>query len=1201
MPLELFFSNRLERLAADLAQFLYAGTLSEENPFQAATIVVPNQHLAKWLRLRFARQLGVSMNIHYTYLETALWNALLRLANLPNPPLPIDQDVYTLALLRVLEALPKEDPICAPLFDYLAQDQRQGGEGDSVLINSRHWQLATRLAHLFLEYELNRPEWMPAWRSGRIDGGGMQACQAHLYRETLALCDQLSAALETPLRSLAQLARETLRTANTSAMRPNLPALPELNIFGLSQMSRFHIALIQRLLPHTVIRVFALNPSEAFWEDVRTPREVRWEAAQSGGRSPANSADDASDADPHSDLLAGGDHPLLALWGKPGRDHIRHLCELGDYDFQARFLPADQPGSLLGRLQESLRAADCRTIGAAGLQDTSIQIVGCPGRLREVETIYQRILYQLGQNPDLMQTDIAVLVPDMRVYKPLFEAVFQRHPRQLSYNLVDSRAETESHYGRGVIALMNLLAGRFSRNEVFGMMLNPLFLERWSVTMEMVSTWAGWIDALNVYHSFDLREKTAQGGAPTSRFTWQQGLRRLRLGRIMATEDAAAYQGLLPYADLESGDAQLLERFCLAVGHLHAQVVRLRSLASRDPNWPRTFLEACDDLLPIGPDAVGETAVQRHLSNAFESLALFARLPTKGSASGALPTDLLRAFVAKHLRGLSSSHGDYLSGGVTLASLQPMRPIPFEILYILGMEEGGGFPGRADNSSLDLRLKRPLRGDVSTPERNNYLLLEALLSARRQVVISYVCRDLQRDRDLMPCAPVLQLKRFLSAHLLAEGAPFMEQRMPLKGSDPAYLTAPAPSAWADPLVNDNLLDRIIALRTTGAWPPSAAVPPTLEGPIAELTTERQTSASARPGFAMGGLQISTQELRRFLYDPLTATLARLYGVAASPSPLERLLAADDEPFSSIFPTDYRIVQETLEEWLDACWQDPQNSPPVTAIFQQRYDEAALRGEVPEGSFERLDRRRLAHLALSSAQTMAPLLDELTAAARRFARLHIGIGALSEAGSNDVETLSFPPVPLHLADSKNIETSEPVLLSGELTRIWMDGAGEWHHLLLTGGRGRAPAQPSHPILLPLLTFLAASCTDLLASAPLRLTFHCHLAAINGLRRFRYTVDRDDARQYLQQLAARFLDNHRRYWLPFKIVTGRGLRVQTLFDGEIDDPMRLRFLEQLIEAWDASGDYLSRLARPQFDLDCLDEARIRLGVFFSNEEV
>jgi exodeoxyribonuclease V gamma subunit len=1213
MPVELFFSNRIEQLACLLADGLYNRQAGMEAVLLPARVVVPNRNLGKWLQLSLARRLGVSMNIEFTFLDTALWDLLVNLAAVVPPPLPADGDIYSLALLRVFEHLPENAPLYDPIRTYL----RPAAEDSSAPSDTRRWQLAARLAKLFLEYELNRPDWIPAWQTGRHDGGGMAACQAALYRETLVACGELGNALERPIRSLPHLAQEVLDGRIGASPPPKARRAPTIDIFGLSQISAFHIEMIHRLQAQVAFRVFALNPSEAFWEDVRTPRERRWEAKRRGGEHAA-----AEDLD---DLLPEGpfdldDHPLLALWGKPGRENIRQLCELSDYDFKASFRPPDRPDSLLGRLQESLRTADADADtdregdgdGAplALAQDSSIQVVACPGRLREVETVYARILYQLEQDPHLQTTDIAVLVPAMTAYKPVFDAVFQRSPRRLRYNLVDTLAETESHYGRGVLALLDLMAGRFSRAEVVGLMMNPLFLARWSVDITAMTAWAAWIEALNIYHSFDPHEKTAGGGTPSPRYTWQQGLRRLRLGRIMETEEmgadgGTAWEGLQPYADLESADLQLLERFCLAVENLHHNVVRLRGLAVSDPAWPRAFRATCEALLPIGPESGGEIAIRQSLGEAFETLQDFAALPSPSGATppGVISCDLLRAFLCGHLRGLSTAHGEYLTGGVTLAALQPMRPIPYEIIYILGMEEGSGFPGRADNSSLDLRLARRRRGDVSTPERNHYLFLEALLSARRQVVISYVCRDLQKDRDQMPCAPVHQLKRYIADHLLGDGARFEEQRIPLKGTDPAYLgTAPSP-AWADPLVNDSLLDRIIALRTTGNWPPpEGSIPAQMEARVAALTRPPSASVSAAREAEAGAVRIFIDELARFVRNPIPAKLTRHLGVRAVRPPLEALLETNDEPFSAAFPTDFLVVREALELWLADCWRRPDRPPRAEDRFRRVYDGRALQGDLPEGVFAQLDRRRLERQMVSAADTLRPLLAEIAAAQKRYVRLvlgHRGPATASTAGLSG-EVPRLPPVLLAGDPGGSGPPPSCPELSGEMRWLWQDAGGAWHSLVLTGGRAGPPRHPSYHLISPLITYLALRCADPLESSPGAGGLTLHLAAQGGVRPFRYQISAQRAQKYLQYLTRRYLDPHHYRWLPFEVLTQGRLKVQELAPHGVDNLQRQRFLEILLEAWDEGGDYLSRLVRPRFDLNCLDEAHQRVAVYFANEE-
>src|SRR5262249_59426690 len=104
----------------------------------------------------------------------------------------------------------------------------------------------------------------------------------------------------------------------------------------------------------------------------------------------------------------------------------------------------DKQDTVLRRVQQHLlyRVTDEERLP----QDNSLQIIGCPGRMREIETVYHSILHNLATNPALMQTDIAILVTDMAAYRPVIQSVFDRPPRRLSYNLADYSASVLSVY-----------------------------------------------------------------------------------------------------------------------------------------------------------------------------------------------------------------------------------------------------------------------------------------------------------------------------------------------------------------------------------------------------------------------------------------------------------------------------------------------------------------------------------------------------------------------------------------------------------------------------------------------------------------------------------------------------------------------------------------------------------------------------------
>ena len=104
-------------------------------------------------------------------------------------------------------------------------------------------------------------------------------------------------------------------------------------------------------------------------------------------------------------------------------------------------------------------------------QDTSLQIAGCPGVTREVETVCNSILHNLHTNPSLRQTDIAVLVTDMPRYRPALQAVFERPPARIQYNLVDfNAAGAVAAFGQSqALGMIDLALESFSRSmRVFG-------------------------------------------------------------------------------------------------------------------------------------------------------------------------------------------------------------------------------------------------------------------------------------------------------------------------------------------------------------------------------------------------------------------------------------------------------------------------------------------------------------------------------------------------------------------------------------------------------------------------------------------------------------------------------------------------------------------------------------------------------------
>lgn len=1207
MTIELYFSNQLDQLADKFSDVVADELRGKTNILEPPIVVVPNANLTKWLQLTLADKNSIIMNVGFQYLEAGLWAMLAALAPPENKPDMLDNDQLKILLLYLLQNLDRSDPDFLPITHYLFGQQGPESPDDAA----RLWQLAEKIAHLFKEYEFHRMDMIRKWTASPSATTGMERCQQRLYLRLKSLREQL--ARGTGQRLLSTMEYADIVLANAGRGQRQAADFQSVHFFGLSQISNFHLTLIGRLQDYYTIHIYTMNPSREFWEDIQTPREKRWIQR----KSVKTLAIQTGEQD-QGELFQPADNALLAAWGKPGRESVRLLCQLTDYDFKACYPSPPQATTILQRLQNDILTLSASETGTQPFdQDRSLQIIACPSVYREVETVYNSILFNLEQNDMLQLTNVAILVPDISAYKPVIDSVFNRRPSQIAYNLVDSQAEIESVYGKAVLAILNLATGRFSRNEVFDLILNPCFMSRWKIGSDEVQAWVNWTHSLNIFHTFDRESKAAKGYPASGNFTWKQGLERLRLSRIMAppgvTDPAGFrhYQDRVPFSDVMTGDGELVEKFCLAIESLHQAVSRLKRSGFSGVQWKERFFQACDQLIEIPRDFKGEAVVRQTLLKAFDDLELYDRLVEEGASSSALDVDLIKEFIRANLGSISGGHGNYLTGGVTISELQPMRPIPFRIVYVLGMEEGF-FPGKADLSSLDLRLSQRRIGDISLPERNCYLFLEMLLSVREKLYISYVARDLQKDRLQQPCSVINQLKRYVEQQILPDGQPFREAQVPLAGYSKCYLDRNAVGAWSDALVNDSLADRVVYYRAHQLWEAfnhRASEDDLVK--VARFEPELSFDATAPDAEDQMVETIALRQLRYFLEHPVRQKMRRHLGLYDEAQTIEDLVLREDEPFFSEFPMDFHLKMDPVKRWLDAYFSEMNRDaadPDPIAIYHGVYDAYRRKSQLPEGAFADIDREEIEGHVVQIIETLNPVLALMKSAKQLFRAVSIGdpvadpIASGCRFGRKRFEPLSLTVPTLNRASEA---VTRAVAFHGQLPWVWQDAAEVWHVLVLTGS-GQKPRQPDKYLLEPVLFYLTCLAGDescrWITSSGMRF----HIVYRDIVKEWTYRFDQQTAAAYLVDLAADLLNPSTAAWLPFDTATTRRIRPHKLADDQINDAVRGEFAAEMADALAEEEDYLIQLAKPSIPTDAFDKVRRRFKFFFepaeakSNEE-
>jgi exodeoxyribonuclease V gamma subunit len=1117
MSIDIYFGNCLERLTAQLASCI-AAQQNSNDPLRPITVILPNRNIRKWLQLDLARRQGISVNLEFGYLEQGLWKILDSLYDGP-PVTLLDEPTLQRLVLAVLLNIPElpaasREPLRL-LADYLPD------QAHSQDYARRLWQLSGRLARLLREYEYNRADIIRNWDGNRPAPLGpradpeVQRAQQALYR-LLFGPDGLRNRLGKRALSLYQFAQLVFSRLDLESP----PPAPTFHVFGLSQTSSFHSDLLLRLGQFARIHIYQLSMCSEFWEDMSTAQEARWRRIVQAK---------VVETDGDQELASPAEeNELLMHFGKVGRETARLLSDLedrslGHLDYTPHLLyedPCRERRSLLAHVQTQVLRRSALALPKDICRDLSVQIAGCPGIHREVECVYQTILHNMHQDPNLQLTDIAVLVPDMGRYKSAIEAVFLRGPHRVPFNLSDSRAREDSAYGQALLAMLQLAGGRFTRRDVFALLYNPCFLAAHDLERRGVHAWVGWADALNIFHSFDAQHREDQGFAPNANFTWQQAMQRIRLGRLMTTDGDHHFHERVPFADMASQDPRAAGAFCHILETLHHELSGLHAAAKTASQWQNSLLGLMDRFLAIPGDRQEEEHVRSDLTRGLRG---FAELDPI-TRDTRLPLAIVVQQVTAVLDRMSSQHGSYLTGGVTIAAMHPMRPIPFRNVYIMGLEEGR-FPGTSDPTALDLRTSQRRIGDISRPDANRYLFLEILMSARDKLYLSYVNRDLQKDQTLHPCSALVQVRQYLER---ISGSDFSPVDMPLRGSSEKYLQEYPDELSHDWRVNYDNSDRLVALLERGANSPA------VEQQLAAVSPDFRLPELQPP--ETGIIAIELHHMERFLLNPVDATLKRHLRVFDYADDERDLTQEEDEPFESDNFLRRRLIDQVIDELIEQRLSVSEIADFASKRLATAYQIAQRRGDVPEGDYGSLD---LDHL-------QDELHTRITGGGK-----HPGVGGFlaAERHSHYFRAVRFgspfaSSAPIGIRELPALRLSLPsgdeVELHGMLPHVWRNNSGACETVISNYSYIKRDADlPPCDALTPFLFMLMLKAADVGLPPEEqwigRNPFDLHIVHRFGTDTWRWNPDPDFAQRYLMGLAV--ASRRPNYdLLPFGVIAG-----------------------------------------------------------------
>ena len=444
-------SHRSEVLADTLTGWLRAHPLQ---PLESEVVLVQSNGMAEWIKIELARQGGVCAATRVELPSRFLWRTYRQVLGAGHVPAdsPLDKLPMTWRLMALLPACLHE-PVFGPVAGFL-----RGHEPDRLL------QLASRLADLFDQYQIYRPDWLQDWADGRdvlrqAAGEALladdQRWQAELWRRVLATLDESQRQATRPAlhaRALAHL---------RSGQPPASPVARRVSVFGMSHMPGQLLDMLAALAAHSQVMLAVPNPCQYHWGDIMDGRELFASRHARGRQHPGQPLAGVRLEQMHLHAPA-----LLAAWGRQGRDFIRQLdafddlqaalalTQLNRLDFFEDPAGPDED-RLLAQLQRRIRdlvpsqsSHPPRPL-AAGDASVVFRIAHSP--VRELEVLHDQLLQWFHQPPGgqpLSPRDVVVMVPDIEAMAPAIRAVFGQYrrgdARHIPFEIADLGAQATS-------------------------------------------------------------------------------------------------------------------------------------------------------------------------------------------------------------------------------------------------------------------------------------------------------------------------------------------------------------------------------------------------------------------------------------------------------------------------------------------------------------------------------------------------------------------------------------------------------------------------------------------------------------------------------------------------------------------------------------------------------------------------------------
>lgn len=729
--------------------------------FDCQQIVVSNHANASWLKDRITLKDGVCANLDFV----VLLGPVLQNIYLEHNP---DVELFDLSKSKYI------------IYKYLCDTKVETSDSDELnnyiynkdgeIDHYRTYQLSSQLASIIAEYIYLRTEDMINLKDSKF-----KSWQKLLIKQ---LFNEIGSQ-----KTFLDIYDYFITSKNNS----RLPK--QLFIFGLTSIYQSQLKILLKLAPYVDIYWYYISSSNEYYGDLLSDA-TKSKLEKGYLREPDLSL---------NDLYLVDGNPLLANLGQQSREFIEllnaHDIDIYTFNGDVGGL-SDQstvgvknsikhPKTILKTLQDDIlhlryrvreeyRLSTNNAIYASPItlafhdtkfiydlpnKQNSIKVNICHNRMREVQVMFNEIVSILKSDNPPSLSEILITAPDIDNYVPYIQAVFTNEfaidaagtKYKLPFNITGQRKYSTELVLETIKTILDA-PYLLNVNYFIEIITQSVIQESLHLNASDIDLAKKWLSDNHTNFGYDKVDYEKFGYYDYPIHSFKHFLDNLVLGACMGSavfnDRLPLYyinnSSFTPYDNLDNSQLELCNKLILLIELLNTL---RQNFYDKDGKFKELSVSVVHEVLTeLCITLIADAEIMLHAQAFLGSL-------LKISSDTIITLPILKLILDEYMEDFKSTVR--FNGAITAASMRYMRNIPFECVYVLGLNFGE-YPVMSEINQLSILAHEWRLADRNYNIESRQTFLDLILTTRSQLYLSYIGRT-ETDNKLINPSPVLGL------------------------------------------------------------------------------------------------------------------------------------------------------------------------------------------------------------------------------------------------------------------------------------------------------------------------------------------------------------------------------------------------------------------------------------------------------------